>query len=140
MFKRTIAPVIIGIIASFIFVCCLVIVPGIVVLLATLPVFGTILILLTKLTLWGTGILDFFYAFVALIASLFFIAFATSYDKKYPYYNAAKKAATTEGALLSLYLFFSFIFIVFTQGISWKLFASITPYLILLPGLFGYEK
>ena len=140
MIKKTILPIIIGFVATILFVVSLVVVPGIVILVATLPVIGVVLNFLVSVTFWGTSIVDFFYAFVASVISIGFISLCTRYDNRYPYLGASRKASVTTGVLLILVFAATFISIVNSNGFSFDLLVSLVPYAVTIGMFLGYQQ
>jgi len=140
MLKKTIIPLIIGFVAAVLFVVSLVVVPGIVILVATIPVIGTVLNFLISFTFWGTSVVDFFYAFVSAVIALGFINLCTRYDNEYPYLEAARKAAITAGALVVLVFIATFAFVVSSNGFTLDLLVSLFPYAIMIGMLLGYQQ
>ena len=131
MIKRTILPIIIGIIAACIFIASIFFLPSIISFVCSLPVIGAILQFFLFVSFFGFRISDLLYATVAVTIADGFIQLATRYDCHYPFFNSHKKASVVEGVLLILFFAASMILIIYTNQFSLEMLCSILPYVIM---------
>lgn len=131
MVKRTILPIIIGIIAACIFIASVFSLPAIISFVCSLPVIGAILQFFLFFSFYGLRISDLLYATAGTAIADGFIRLATRYDNHYPFLNSHKKASVVEGALLILFFVASMALIIYTNQFSLEMVGSILPYVII---------
>lgn len=140
MFKKTVFPVIIGVIASVVFATVLVAIPCAAVLISKVPIIGYVILLLTALSYYVPPVFIFLDAFIATLASLRFISFATRYDRDDHSCRAAKKASVTEGTIITLFVAAGIALAVSESGFSFDLFSKVIPFLLVIFVIFNSNK
>lgn len=140
MFKKTIFPVILGVIASVVFAAVLVAIPCAAVLISKVPIIGYVVLLLTALSYYASPVFIFLDAFIATLASLKFISFSTRYDRNNHSCRAAKKASVTEGTIITLFVAAGIAFIVSESGFSFDLLSKVIPFLLVIFVIFNSNK
>ena len=131
MFKKTILPTMIGLLAVGIYIMSAIIIPSIIIIIVSVvPIIGTIINVLMKLMFLTVTVLDLFYAASAAMITIFFITLCTKYDNKYPYLNAAATASGIAGTIIVVGLVVLNIYIISNGSPVLSTIASAFPYFV----------
>ena len=130
MFKRTVLPTIIGIMASAVYIASCLIIPGIVILIiSTVPALGTILNFLMRLMFLNVSALDLFYAAASAMLAILFIFICTKYDK-YDEYNAASTSSGIAATVITIILIAATVFVIHEGQPVFESICGIFPFFI----------